>query len=110
MFPFKLPQSHHHGLQREACWVLSNVAGTPGRGGIEALKSVGAVPVRGGRLGCRHALRLTPGMPAHALWHYDLQHVQAARQTSRRKQAAAQAITPLPLCTLLPSCRRWCAC
>ncbi|KAI7843347.1 hypothetical protein COHA_003044 [Chlorella ohadii] len=37
-------QSHHHGLQREACWVLSNVAGTPGRGGIEALKSVGAVP------------------------------------------------------------------
>lgn len=40
-------QSHHHGLQREACWVLSNVAGTPGRGGIEALKGVNAVPVRG---------------------------------------------------------------
>jgi hypothetical protein len=37
-------QSRHHGLQREACWVLSNVAGTPGRGGIEALKAVGAVP------------------------------------------------------------------
>ena len=46
MFPFKLPQSHHHGLQREACWVLSNIAGTPGRGGLEALKGAGAVPVR----------------------------------------------------------------
>lgn len=41
-------QSHHHGLQKEACWVLSNIAGMPGRGGIEALKAAGAVPVRGG--------------------------------------------------------------
>lgn len=38
-------QSHHHGLQREACWVLSNIAGTPGRGGLEALKAAGAMPV-----------------------------------------------------------------
>ncbi|KAI3431378.1 hypothetical protein D9Q98_004432 [Chlorella vulgaris] len=36
--------SHHHGLQREACWVLSNVAGMPGRGGVDALKAAGAVP------------------------------------------------------------------
>jgi hypothetical protein len=38
-------QSHHHGLQREACWVLSNIAGLPGRGGVDALKAAGAVPV-----------------------------------------------------------------
>lgn len=43
--PATARQSHHHGLQREACWVLSNVAGLPGRGGLEALKAVGAVPV-----------------------------------------------------------------
>ncbi|KAL4440465.1 hypothetical protein ABPG75_003466 [Micractinium tetrahymenae] len=36
--------SHHHGLQREACWVLSSIAGLPGMGGVEALKAAGAVP------------------------------------------------------------------
>jgi hypothetical protein len=43
--PSTLAQSHHHGLQREACWVLSNIAGLPGRGGVDALKAAGAVPV-----------------------------------------------------------------
>eukprot|EP00887_Chlorella_sp_A99_P002376 scaffold10.g2376.t1 len=37
--------SHHHGLQREAAWVLANLAGAPGRAGIDALKDAGAVPV-----------------------------------------------------------------
>ena len=39
-------QCHHHGVQREACWVLGSVAGMPGRGGVGALKAVGALPVR----------------------------------------------------------------
>ena len=38
-------QSHHHGLQKEAAWVLSSLAGGPGREGVEALKRLGAVPV-----------------------------------------------------------------
>ncbi|PSC72043.1 importin subunit alpha-2 [Micractinium conductrix] len=36
--------THHHGLQKEACWVISNVAGMPGRRGLEAVKAAGAVP------------------------------------------------------------------
>ena len=42
-----VPQTHHHGLQKEACWVISNVAGMPGRRGLEAVKAAGAVPVGG---------------------------------------------------------------
>ena len=38
-------QAHHFSLQREGAWVLSNVAGMPGKAGVEFLKSVGALPV-----------------------------------------------------------------
>lgn len=38
-------ESRHHGLQREAAWALGNVAGLPGRGGINALRSLHAIPV-----------------------------------------------------------------
>lgn len=38
-------QCHHHGVQREACWVLASIAGAPGRAGVDALKAAGAVPV-----------------------------------------------------------------
>ena len=41
------PQSHHHGLQKEAAWVLGNLAGAPSRAGIDALKEAGAIPVSG---------------------------------------------------------------
>lgn len=35
----------HHGIQREAAWVLGNVAGLPGRQGVDLLKRIGAIPV-----------------------------------------------------------------
>lgn len=38
-------ESHHHRLQQEAAWVLGNVAGIPGRQGVDALKSSHAIPV-----------------------------------------------------------------
>lgn len=37
-------ESRRHGLQREAAWVLGNVAGAPGRAGVEAMKRAGALP------------------------------------------------------------------
>jgi hypothetical protein len=39
-------QAAHRGVAREACWVLSSLAGVPGRGGVEAIKAAGALPVR----------------------------------------------------------------
>jgi importin subunit alpha-6/7 len=38
-------ESRHHGLQREAAWVLGNVAGVPGEKGIAVLRRIGALPV-----------------------------------------------------------------
>lgn len=38
-------QQVHHGLQREAAWVLSNIAGMPGKDGVLALHQAGAFPV-----------------------------------------------------------------
>ena len=37
-------ESFHHGLQREASWVLASIAGAPGRAGVEAIKSANALP------------------------------------------------------------------
>ena len=38
-------KSSHRGLQKEATWTLSNIAGSPDKGGPTAVKNSGAVPV-----------------------------------------------------------------
>lgn len=38
-------QGAHHGLQREAAWLLASLAGAPGREGLGLLKQAGATPV-----------------------------------------------------------------
>lgn len=47
---------HHHGIQREAAWVLGNVAGMPDGQGVKLLTQINAVPI---------LLQLLKGEPFH---------------------------------------------